>query len=262
MSQKGFAPILIIILVAAVILGGGYLYFTNQSKPPQKIACTADAMICPDGTAVGRTGPNCEFAACPTPKESTSSADMTDWKTYTSDKYSFTIKHPDDWYNKEEIVGNSERGTDSDQTYFALGIGKGDRFPSTVSSDYPNLNVIVYENANLDDKIKSSIQDKSDQLDIIQFAGQTATKISHFNSTNPELVSPSYTNIITQKNSNIFVFYYPVIKSPADSVIINQILSTFKFTDTAPAASCMPRPACLDATPRCLLPEPAEGWCP
>ncbi|RJP43650.1 hypothetical protein C4587_02835 [Candidatus Parcubacteria bacterium] len=24
----------------------------------------------------------------------------------------------------------------------------------------------------------------------------------------------------------------------------------------------MPRPACLDATPRCLLPEPAEGWCP
>jgi hypothetical protein len=24
---------------------------------------------------------------------------------------------------------------------------------------------------------------------------------------------------------------------------------------------CTPRPACLDATPRCLLPEPAEGWC-
>lgn len=28
-------------------------------------ACTADAKICPDGSAVGRTGPNCEFAACP-----------------------------------------------------------------------------------------------------------------------------------------------------------------------------------------------------
>ena len=24
---------------------------------------------------------------------------------------------------------------------------------------------------------------------------------------------------------------------------------------------CLPRPACLDATPRCMLPEPAEGWC-
>lgn len=29
------------------------------------IACTTEAMICPDGSAVGRTGPNCEFAACP-----------------------------------------------------------------------------------------------------------------------------------------------------------------------------------------------------
>ncbi len=30
------------------------------------IACTADAKLCPDGvTYVGRTGPNCAFAACP-----------------------------------------------------------------------------------------------------------------------------------------------------------------------------------------------------
>lgn len=29
-------------------------------------ACTDEAKICPDGTAVGRTGPNCEFAPCPT----------------------------------------------------------------------------------------------------------------------------------------------------------------------------------------------------
>ena len=33
--------------------------------PPPPKACTADAKICPDGSAVGRTGPNCEFAACP-----------------------------------------------------------------------------------------------------------------------------------------------------------------------------------------------------
>lgn len=31
---------------------------------PQQ-ACTQEALICPDGSAVGRTGPNCEFAACP-----------------------------------------------------------------------------------------------------------------------------------------------------------------------------------------------------
>jgi hypothetical protein len=29
------------------------------------VACTMDAKICPDGSAVGRVGPNCEFAECP-----------------------------------------------------------------------------------------------------------------------------------------------------------------------------------------------------
>lgn len=29
------------------------------------IACTEEAKLCPDGTAVGRTGPNCAFAPCP-----------------------------------------------------------------------------------------------------------------------------------------------------------------------------------------------------
>lgn len=29
------------------------------------VMCTMDAKICPDGSAVGRSGPNCEFAPCP-----------------------------------------------------------------------------------------------------------------------------------------------------------------------------------------------------
>jgi hypothetical protein len=32
---------------------------------PDIAACPADAKLCPDGSAVGRTGPNCEFAPCP-----------------------------------------------------------------------------------------------------------------------------------------------------------------------------------------------------
>jgi len=34
--------------------------------PPQPVACTMEAKLCPDGSSVGRSGPNCEFAACPT----------------------------------------------------------------------------------------------------------------------------------------------------------------------------------------------------
>ena len=29
------------------------------------VACTLDAKECPDGSFVGRSGPNCEFAKCP-----------------------------------------------------------------------------------------------------------------------------------------------------------------------------------------------------
>lgn len=32
---------------------------------PEGVACTMDAKICPDGSAVGRSGPNCEFDPCP-----------------------------------------------------------------------------------------------------------------------------------------------------------------------------------------------------
>lgn len=37
----------------------------TRKTPPKRVACTKDAKICPDGTTVGRQGPDCEFAACP-----------------------------------------------------------------------------------------------------------------------------------------------------------------------------------------------------
>jgi hypothetical protein len=39
---------------------------TTPAIKPQATACTMEAKICPDGSAVGRTGPNCEFTPCPT----------------------------------------------------------------------------------------------------------------------------------------------------------------------------------------------------
>ena len=34
------------------------------SPTPKLLGCTMDAKICPDGTAVGRIAPNCEFEEC------------------------------------------------------------------------------------------------------------------------------------------------------------------------------------------------------
>jgi hypothetical protein len=36
-----------------------------QTQRPQPVACTEEALICPDGTGVGRVPPDCRFAPCP-----------------------------------------------------------------------------------------------------------------------------------------------------------------------------------------------------
>ncbi|HOX97514.1 MAG TPA: hypothetical protein PL066_04165 [bacterium] len=46
-------------------VGGGAPAVNNPPLNEAPIACTMDAKICPDGSAVGRTAPDCEFAPCP-----------------------------------------------------------------------------------------------------------------------------------------------------------------------------------------------------
>jgi len=56
------------IWVIIVILGIGAYWITNNRNLESDAGttlCTEEAKICADGSAVGRTGPNCEFAICP-----------------------------------------------------------------------------------------------------------------------------------------------------------------------------------------------------
>ena len=55
---------MVILLVGAVAV---YAYNEKFLAPvPVTTACTEEAKVCPDGSSVGRTGPNCEFTPCPT----------------------------------------------------------------------------------------------------------------------------------------------------------------------------------------------------
>lgn len=65
MNQKRITNITIIILFLVVIIGvGTYFALSQLNTPSYPTACTADAMECPDGSYVGRSGPNCKFE-CP-----------------------------------------------------------------------------------------------------------------------------------------------------------------------------------------------------
>jgi hypothetical protein len=59
------------ILVFAFVAVAGCQKQSQTPAPgtPDGQACTMEAKVCPDGSSVGRTGPNCEFAPCPGPND-------------------------------------------------------------------------------------------------------------------------------------------------------------------------------------------------
>ncbi|MBY0310223.1 Gmad2 immunoglobulin-like domain-containing protein [Patescibacteria group bacterium] len=54
-------------LIALALIAGIASTFLSP-KEEEIIACTMDAMVCADGSMVGRSGPNCEFACPPAPE--------------------------------------------------------------------------------------------------------------------------------------------------------------------------------------------------
>ncbi|MCF7835734.1 MAG: hypothetical protein K9M15_01290 [Candidatus Marinimicrobia bacterium] len=83
---------MILIIVGVLVVGGGVWYLTKLIELKSvhrdvEPVCTADAKICPDGSSVGRVGPDCEFEKCPEEV-----ADLTtNWKTYRNEEFGFEI---------------------------------------------------------------------------------------------------------------------------------------------------------------------------
>ena len=72
MKSLTSSPAFIFGVVIVVFIVGGILYIYNPTPTEVGdtkggVACTMEAKLCPDGSYVGRTGPNCEFAPCPIP---------------------------------------------------------------------------------------------------------------------------------------------------------------------------------------------------
>ncbi len=91
----------IVSILVAVIAIGAYLVAANfwsfwPYGAEDGIACTMEAKICPDGTGGGRTGPNCEFAACP--------GEI----IYTNNQFGFQASLPTSWNDYTIVSGTRE----------------------------------------------------------------------------------------------------------------------------------------------------------
>jgi hypothetical protein len=72
-------------------------------KNNEAVACTMEAKVCPDGSSVGRSGPNCEFAACP------GEIDQSDWKIITDQNlFAGEFKVPASAYTAGQVDQNGD----------------------------------------------------------------------------------------------------------------------------------------------------------
>ncbi len=132
--MKKFLIISVAIIIIVVAGIAAWPRFFGE-KP---VACTMEAKLCPDGSYVGRTGPNCEFAPCP------SEVSTDSWKTFTTDKgatfqypenLSTNYIRPQEWPPKLQIIDGA--GFSCEQG----GLGINDRPGMTIQK---RINNIVY----------------------------------------------------------------------------------------------------------------------
>ena len=110
-----------LVLLILIVLGSvGSYFYLNANK---QVACTLEAKLCPDGSSVGRTGPKCEFAKCPSvtttpevmPLPTLTASETASWKTYNvlAEKISFRL--PNSWAqynNSQEGIGSLQNPYD------------------------------------------------------------------------------------------------------------------------------------------------------
>ena len=208
-SQKGFAPIIILLIIAAVALVAGGAYYFLHVKPSSQKACTMEAKICPDGSSVGRSGPNCEFSPCSASKTTpTPVAETADWKTYVSDVLPITFSYPIGW-NIDERESNEEGAFYSYREIFMGHLISAEKGFSRIS-----IHATHYD-------FKDDFPNYKENFII---SGIPAYRVSHLNTKNVP-----YEEIAFKKDGIYYVIQRDLV--PEEDIIFDTFLSTFKFTN-------------------------------
>lgn len=185
-----------------------------------------------------------------------------DWITHTTNEY--TVKYPADfniipdsssnWFQITNEPNPKAPGlylsSQEDNKYFEIDI--------TVE---PAKGKTVTEIANGFDRFQNRKNYSRNRYNLGGIDGYIVTDVSLDSLTDLVFVVKS------DKIYSLVLRYFPETKNIEEGKkIFAQILSTYKFTGSQtlinPTPTCIKRPACLDAAPRCMIAEPASGWCP
>lgn len=232
MPQKGFAPLLLLIgiLIIGVVIGGVYYFKPSIFSPITKNsprACTQEAKQCPDGSSVGRTGPNCEFSPCPKTTTFSTPDEIANWKTYTNTKHNFSFKYPPDWETQPfgsenpKYYGDGELFFTCSTSVLSTEVFDMAKYPSTYSDFESYLKIRGIATTPADLQTGKTIALGNEQAMYWEINGD------------PGSSNPSARSILFSKlrkiiiDLNIFNFCGKDLQQTSST--FNQILSTLKF---------------------------------
>lgn len=210
-ESKGFAPILIVVMIAALV--GGYLLYQNQTKPTPL--------------------PTTQLTSTPTSSpESTNSAETTNWKTYTNKDNYFSFKYPPMFTvteKKETFESNNNNGRKmtNNQYFYSFSTGKiingNPDFSGFLVTIFPAFGLTITQNFSFseDDK-KICTNCKITFLLPSNGADEVATYTTMSGSYRIYRVKDNFVEVGGFQDSNI-------LPDKSDLVNLDQILSTFKF---------------------------------
>ncbi len=187
------------------------------------------------------------------------SADTTSWITYTNPKYGYSIKHPPSWHEEVKCRG----GLPGDD-YICF---KSPDFKESPAPNTESGGLIIIENN------KMGSYWTADTIETFCTRPQVSKcvniSVGELSAKERELSGWLFKDVGIIKNGDFVMSIRVDYATDSKGVILetfDQILSTFTFAPLStskftPTPTCVPRPACLDATPRCMIAE-SENMCP
>lgn len=219
MNQKGFANIIIVIVI--VVLVGAVAHFALRRPAPVAQESTPSPfqsqVTTPSPNQI--TSPNQTPDPVPTP----SADQITDWKTYRNEEFGYELKYPVDWYITQPIVNPLEIlsfKADQKETR-QLGIPKKE------------ISVGIYINKNMPYQTVIEWADQKkvfSQREEIMVAGEKALRgrMSVIGLNNTVGIDKGFAGaILIHNNIGYEIIYYPYNSTRINTY--NKILPTFKF---------------------------------
>jgi hypothetical protein len=232
----------LLIIAVEVIVFVEYFGVPKRIQPAIQngIACTQEAKLCPDGSYVGRIGPDCAFAAC-----QTLSVGQEEWQTYRNEEYGFEFRYPTGWGDIEFLTGVADnnypylgcavmgvwvRGSFSKNSHVGFGAQSTDFNDCSwgrggVIEDYihkieiKNNNLVVgAEQTLIEDIIKTN-------------AGTNAYLFKNYKCEGCDGNMAGVVELLSTTNNVQVIIFETGHKGHAGVAVLDQILSTFKFIE-------------------------------